>query len=513
MFEKVFHWIKDNCILLTIFVSVALLIFAHSYFFGAYIWPDSTSYLRAAQSLRDGYGFRDNAAAGDYSRYFSVWPIGYPAMIAFVSIITNTEIYLASKILSIVILLIVFIMLYVRFKKTAWLYGFIAINLGFLNIFYYTLSEQPFILGLIWLSFMVTDILESKRIKYSLYISIGLASLFLFITRYIGAFSIGIIGLTAIYHLVIGISKKRIENIKSALLLLTTAGIVAGFMILYLFLNYKYSGFVTGGARNPISENPFVLFLQLCIAQINEMQNVFGVFFRVSTGMACILYMICAVICFRFLYIKRGSFCIYIPKPAFSFLSIGLLYWLSIVIMRFSFRFDDFSFRLLFPASALFTIGVIEIIEKYHSELIEKITREGGGKKYILAVIIVVSLLSTLARPLYNAVFEPDMNVGYTKLRSGILNELQNVPAHSLVIVTNLVHREYYVNFMRIDLLYMWNQLSSPESTDKLLASIEQYKDVYLYTDWNSVSDEVKEVINSRYNGSLGFEKKLIRIK
>jgi hypothetical protein len=488
---------------------VALLIFAHSYFFGAYISPDSTGYLRAAQSLRNGYGFRMDAAAGDPSGYFSIWPIGYPAMIALVSVITNTEIYLASKILSIVILLIIFLMLYTRFKKNAWLYAFVAINFGFLNIFYHTWSEQPFILGLIWISFTAIDILESERVQYSHYISICLASLFLFLSRYIGAFSIGVIGILAIYHLIIGISKKTTENIKKAVLLFTTAVIVTGFVILYLFFNHKYNGFVTGMARVPISEDPFVLFLKLCNAQIREMINVFGGFFVMSYSIVFIVYMTCAVVVFRFLNMKRGSFYKYIPIPAFSFLSIGLLYWLSIVAMRFLSQFDGFSFRLLFPASALFILGIINIIENYHSELIEKITF--GFRRYFLAVVIVSSLFVPLVRPLYYAVFKPDQNTGYQKMRSGVIEELQGIPAHSLIITHWVGAKEGYTYFIRPDLLVRYNRLQN--SDDVFSIMIEPSKEIYLYFDWHLISDDIKNDMNSRYNGILDFEKKVVRIK
>ena len=507
MFGKIFSWTKDNCILLSIFVSVALLIFVHSYFFGAYISPDSTNYLRAAQSLRDGHGFHIDAAAGNPNSYFSVWPIGYPAMIALVSVITNTEIYLASKILSIVILLVIFVMLCARFKKNAWLYAFVTLNWGFINIFYYTWSEQPFILGLIWISFAAIDILESERIQYSHYISIFLASLFLFLSRYIGAFSIGIIGIMAIYHLASGISKKSTVYIKKAVLLFTTVIIVTGLVMLYLFLNHKYSGYLTGTKRVPISENPFELFLRLCRAQIIEMENVFSIFFVMSHGIACILYVICATRVFYFFYKKRGTFYKDIPVSVFSFLSIGLLYWLSIVTMRFSSQFDGFSYRLLFPASALFILGIIGIFENCHSELIEKIAI--GFRRYFFAVAIVLSLLLSLDRPLYFAFFKPDQNVGYQKRRSSIIEDLRDVPAHSLIITERGI--KTYSRFIRPDLLIQ--RVNRLQNYDDIFSLIEPSKEVYLYFEWHLISDDIKNDINSRYNGILDFEKKVVRIK
>ena len=507
MFKNISSWIKENCVFLSIFISVTLLIFMQSYFFGAYISPDSTNYLRAAQSLRDGYGFRMNAAAGDTESYFSVWPIGYPAMIAFVSKITNTEIYLSSKILSAVILTIIFMMIYIRFRKNAWLYALIGVNMGFLRIFYYTWSEQPFILGLIWISFTSIDILESEHIKYHHYISICLASLFLFLSRYIGTFSIGIIGILAVYHFAFGILGKKREYIKKAVLLFTIAAIVTGFAIIYFFYNLKYSGYLTGIARAPISDNPFVLFLRLCQAQIVEMENVFYGFFVMSHGIAFTLYILCAIMVFRFLHKNHRTFYRYIPVSAFSFLLIGLLYWLSIVAMRFSAQFDGFGYRLLFPASMLFIWGIFSIIEHYHNMVLERINC--GIKRYILTFAIILSLLFPLARPLYNAVFMPDQNNGYQKRHSGIINDLRNVPTHSLVI-TVMDSEKRNTNFIRPDLFFLkLNQWD----LSVIFSSLEQFNEVYLYADWYLVSNEVKRYINSRYNGILDFEEKVVRIK
>jgi hypothetical protein len=508
MFNKSLLWIKTNCLLVSIFVSVAVLIFAQSYFFGVYISPDSTNYLRAAQALRDDYGFRMNAAAGDIDSYFSIWPIGYPAMIALVSKIINTEIYLASKILSVVILAIIFIILHFRFKKHAWMYALIAVNLGFLQIFYYTWSEQPFILGLIWISFAAIDILESEQIRYSHYISICLASLFLFLSRYIGAFSIGVIGLLAIYFMITGFQKKSSKNIKKAGLLITIALIVIAIMAFYLYNNLKNSGFITGMERTPIKETPFLLFLLLCKAQVIEMQYVFSVFFVMSIGIACVIYALCAVTVCRFLYIKRGTFYKYIPIPAISFLSIGLLYWFSIVIMRFSSAFDGFSYRLLFPSSALFIIGIIVIIENHYPALIEKITL--GLRRYILALVLVLSLFSDLAYPLYKAIFKAHRITGYQEIRSGIIKDLKDVPAHSLVIMEWGL-KESYSNFIRTDLII--KAITWPQSPDEVFLSVEKSKEAYLYYDWQLISDDIKEELNSRFNGSLDIKRKLIRIR
>jgi hypothetical protein len=502
---KILKWLDANIILIGIFFSTAILIFLQSYVLGAHISPDSTNYLRAAQSLRDGYGLYVNAAAGDTRTYFSIWPIGYPAMIALISLITGTEIYLASKILSVIILGIICGIFYCRFKKTAWVYALIITNFGFLQIFWYTWSEQPFILGLVWISCVSADILKSENIRIRHYISICLASLFLFFSRYVGAFSAGVIGLLALYCFGTGISRRIKERIKKALLLSAAALVAAVVMTAYLYVNKLKSGYATGTERVPIKEHPIVLFLQLCLSQIREMENVFSTFFTLNHAMAIILCMAGVAACF--LFFRRHNGRRYISAQAFSFLAIGLLYWCSIVAMRFSAAFDGFSYRLLFPASALFLLGIISIALNYRSAWIDKIN--AGYFKYIAAAVIAASLFSYSFAPIYHAarrIYKHEGGfAGYRKIRSEVIQELDQVPPRSLII-TAWGNKEAYVNFMRPDLITI--SPAWPLRIDQH-SKIEEAERVYIYLDWEHPPTPL-DVFFSQYKGS---HEKLLQIK
>jgi hypothetical protein len=470
--KKLLFWMRDKIILLAVFFSVSLLIFAQSYFFGAYISSDSRSYLRAAQSLCDGHGFYINAAAGDNASWFAVWPIGYPALIALVSLLSGAEIYLASKILSVIILAIITVMFYCRFKKTAWVYTLVVTtNFGFLQIFWYTWSEQPFILGLIWLSFAAVDILESQTVKLYHYINIGFASLFLFFSRYIGAFSIGVLGILALYHLIIGFLRHKKEYVKKATILFVITGIVTIIMIAYLYNNKIKSGYFTGTPRLPPVDGKIFLFMQLCKAQLIEIQNVFSTFLSPSYGIAFILYFVCAILCWRFFSSQRSNFHIHINTIVF--LLVGILYWCSIVCMRFSSKFDPFSFRLLFPASALFSIGITSIILKYRSDWVNKIITR-PLLRYICLVTIVSSIFSYTAAPAYHVIIKHNQS-GYIEMRSKVLGRLASVPSQSLIIGGNP-----QVHFMRPDLITM--NPRKTETSEHFLSRIEPYKAVYIDT-------------------------------
>ena len=84
-----------------------------------------------------------------------------------------------------------------------------------------------------------------------------MASLLLFMSRYIGAFSFGLIGLLGLYY---GAIKK--DKSKS-FILIGIAVINIGIMILYLYHNYTETGFPTGVKRIPPPETNLQLFYLL----------------------------------------------------------------------------------------------------------------------------------------------------------------------------------------------------------------------------------------------------------
>jgi hypothetical protein len=500
----------DSALMLVLFFSVASLIFIQSWFFGAYISPDSTSYLRAAQAIRNGYGFYVNTEAGDAATWFSVWPIGYPALIALVSLLTNTEIYLASKILSVVILSLIHILLYRRFRKTAWVYALVTLNFGFLQIFWYTWSEQPFILGLIWLSFAVTDIIKEERITWLRTASVGFSSLLLFLSRYIGAFSVGVIGLLVLYYLFAGISRHKRESVKKAVSLSIVMALVSAVIIVYLYTNYTQSGYFTGAKRVRLSSiEALLLFPQLFKAQILEMRNVFYVFVDIRYVASFGLYIFCALSVFKIFHQGKGMYRQRIPVAALSFLAIGVLYWCSIVAMRFSAYFDSFSFRLLFPASALCWLGVTSIIMRNYGDCIINKTSKTLTRS-LVSIALVLSLGSHIVTDWANEDFKNGNIRGYTEIRSDIVNDFAQVPSSS-IIISDWSGGGYF-NFIRPDLLMV--PPASLVSEDKTFShSLDKYEHIYIYAvdDW--INGKGYESLRSVFSPYLNTGEKLVKIK
>jgi hypothetical protein len=295
---------------------------------------------------------------------------------------------------------------------------------------------------------------------------------------------VGVTGILAVYCFFKGTAGRKKGYVKRGFLLTGSAFIAGVVIIAYLYTNKLRSGYATGMERSPITEHPLMLFMQLCKACVVEIRNVFHSFFVMSYGMTIIACMAGVICCFYFFHrpFKR-----YISARAVSFLVIGLLYWCSIVAMRFSAAFDGFNFRLLFPASSLFFMGIISIILKYKDAWAYKIN--SGFLKYILLMVVLASLFSYPMSSIYRAarMFYKYKHIesinGYANIRAGILKELSSVPSGSLVI-TNSGYRESYVNFMRPDLLMV-----SPAWPLRIeqIQKIDQADRVYIYLDWENL--------------------------
>ena len=112
-----------SCEIFMLSFSVYLIIYEiyYAYCENIFISPDSGNYLREATALVNGYGFNVSGPAGTYS-WFSNWPIGYPCLIALVALLTGQNVYLSSKILSILLVIAGMLFFYKYFKKKAWIF-------------------------------------------------------------------------------------------------------------------------------------------------------------------------------------------------------------------------------------------------------------------------------------------------------------------------------------------------------------------------------------------------------
>ena len=471
------EWIKLHLIQVVLFLSVSLSIILHSYVFGYYISPDSTNYMHEALALLSGHGFNMLGPNGGYS-YFSHFPIGYPLCIALVTFLTQTNVYLASKILTLLTVLLIHIIFYYRFKSNAWVFCLITINYQFLNvIFRYTWSEQLFILGLIWLAFSVYDIMSKQTPNVLNYLSLGLSAVFVFMIRYLGGFSIGVIGLLG---LVLGyqyLHTRTKIDLKKVIFTFGTCAFSSLCIGLYLLHNYIHTGqFI----RSVPSINPMgiVDFVKAVIyTNVQQMQNVFQIFVTPSYAVSILLWIgFFILICISIFKYRKDLSPILLPL---IFITIGGLYILAIFYPCFTQGSVELE-RYFFPSTILFTIGFIGIL--LNNKLVVNIVNRinSSNLRYVVAVVICFVLFFT---PVYGiAMGNINYESGYPAFEERYLSKYDDVSFDSSLVLwtdENMDNKHY--KYLRPDLTFL--NPSDTTTYTHLQSIFEKYQHVYVDTD------------------------------
>jgi hypothetical protein len=303
-------------------------------------------------------------------------------------------------------------------------------NFGFLNIFYFAWSESVFILGLLLFSLWGSDIITTDETKFSQYLKLTFAAILLFMSRYVGAFALGVVGLLWIWSLY-SYYKVKNESNRKRLKGLTVSGIFSAIFILsYLLLNRAMTGYMTGMPRIPVGDMR-ALLINLFRNQGSEMINVFRIFFDIENyALVILLWLLFAVFVIRAVFkninrIKKREKPIIIPL---TFIAVGTLYWGAIVVMRFISAIDDFNYRLLFPSTFLLFTGFIGLL--------------GISKKFDHRPKIIIGLLTAgwlIIALLTAEVFTP-RNIaphnyaGYNEMKHVLLSRYSHVPDGAVVI-------------------------------------------------------------------------------
>jgi len=334
-----------------------------------FLGPDSTNYLALAQNLINNGTYYLNYN-GKENEWFAVWPAGYPTMIFIIAKITGVSVFLSSKILNLLIIGIIFIIFNYKFKESGYIFSSMFLFVPFLQVFSYTCSEVPFLLGMFLLSLSLYSYLQSQKINYLMLFIVTLSAIFLFLNRYIGAFSVGVIGLAFIYLLYIRSFQKAFLLIGPILTVITVA-------IFYLYNNYLLTGFHTGTERIPAPESILSLMKMTIKAFLVEFNLVtYNITFMLSNLVGKyfgfgIFLLVLFLQYYIFYYIFKKYSC---PNNSLKLkdisqwkicLIIGLLYYAAIVYMRWTIHFDALGYRLLIPGTFLILISFILFSKKY----------------------------------------------------------------------------------------------------------------------------------------------------
>ena len=477
----------SEIIMLVLFFGVSILIFMKSYFGGAYISPDSTNYLRAAQSILNGYGFRVYAEAGWNYLYFSHWPIGYPFLIACVSFITKTDVYLASKILTILTLAGIFGLLYQWFKKKAWIYALIMVCYpSFLTCFYYTWSEQLFLFGSLLLTFEIINIISENKPKLYHYFSILIACLLMFFVRYVGIQTIGIIGLVIIYFITVQIITKK-STLEKIIPLTVVVVVVSAVISGYFYLNYVNTGHITGDnsvhPRGSFNSLRYILesTIHLCRGQIEEASKIFQISF-IQTLSA---FVIMIFIFFQF----KCSFKIkQLPLNALVLLIMSIFYVFAFLFFRAVTEVDQHYERHLLSSTILFAFYCIAIFLENKDDIFVEI-RQFLQKRKVLSVCVLFVWFGAYPLREYTKSligFAKGTNVSYQQTKNEIINELSSVPSKSIIMTDYSHSKEFFASFIRTDLFVTGGYETCIDKYIELLNKFNNANNannVYIYLD------------------------------
>lgn len=371
-----------------------------------YISPDSKYYLECAQNLLDGVGFY--MTFEDEKMFFSTWPVGYPVMIFLFSKLTGLNVFWASKCLNILFIGLCFLFFRKLFKEKSWFIGLIFCAFTFMEIYAYTWSEAPFIFGLLWMcisidkylarhdiSFFSRNVMSKIQKRHDIFnfwlFNIFFSCAFLFLCRYVGLFSFGVIGSIGIYFLIKKQYKISLQLIFSCFILFLLASF-------YLYNNYLHSEYITGPFRMYSTESNAVLTKWLIQAQINEFFIIRNYYF---TGYFDVIFIITAAfqitlipyIYLKYIYKKRKY--LKINKDdhlSITFFVVGWAYWLVVVVLRWIMYFDQFNYRILGPSTFLFLLALLSyLLNEQRKQLYSKI------RKYFV-LIFIISLLHALPK-------------------------------------------------------------------------------------------------------------------
>ncbi|MBQ0027314.1 MAG: hypothetical protein KBS96_01805 [Lachnospiraceae bacterium] len=397
--------------LILLFVTLSVNIYSTAYIKGVYITSDSNGYLREAVNIIAGNGYSYDGIAG-YSSWFANWPIIYPAMIAFMMVLTGANAYLASKFVAILCIALIEIILYVAFKKDAWIYALALTNVGVLNMAYNTWSEIPFMVFMLLFGLLLGKIVSSEAVPYGVYVGLFLSGTATFLTRYFGIFVWVVAG---IYWLLIFIKwwqttadneKKGLRNrissgdgllLKKLIGLAVSAALSGMVYIAYLVMNKIKNGNPTGVSRGTWWDDYKTLTDDLVKSLVTEIFNVFSIDVpKAISDKPVYLQVWFVIIISVFIGILihkcldgRGNILSRYMSTECVLIMMAIVYYGMFIVIRYRSSMDTFYFRFFAPATFLLTLGIIGLVlEKFD------MSKAKGYLGVFVTVLVLMSLIS-----------------------------------------------------------------------------------------------------------------------
>ena len=428
-----------------VFVILYAAILMHeAYFQDFYISHDSANYLREASALRSGYGFNVDGAAGSM-KHFAAWPVGYPALIALVSVVFQIgDLYLASKVLSILAVALVIAIAAIRWKERVALCSLFFFNPGVFQLFLYTWSESVFSVLLFCFCVCACDSIR-KPDRPVPYVFMFVTSFMAFTVRYFGAVCVVFAGLIFALRVCRLVFRKEKEAKKSAMFSFATCMISGISILLYLEYNRKMCGYGTGIAREEFNESYAVLLKQLVRALGTEFKNLFFLsdtipfqYLGGAVGTVCLLVITVAAVIAA---VRKKRI------EALVFLSFAVLYDAMFIVIRFFSTMDIFYYRFFAPVAGCFFTGLILLIG---DDTWKKISG-ADVLRYIPSIAAVFMLFSTGNLAVQHlSVYRTSK---YEEEKAEWLKKFEHVPANALYLYAQ-EDPEYLMLYFRPDVVF-----------------------------------------------------------
>lgn len=426
----------NEIFLMIVFITSCFGIYVHAYADEICITSDSAGYLREAVNILAGNGMNYDGVAG-YNSWFANWPILYPFMIAIIAAILGQEVYFASKLLMMIIIGAILISFRVAFKKKAWIYSLCLLNLGFMELSYYTWSEVLFIFCLIHAGLSLGNIVSKNSIEIKNYIYFSLSVFFAFLTRYFGIFLFFVGGIYALMYLVEGLVKKNKLSLKKSVYLIVSEGVTGIICLSYLINNKIQNGMPSGVSRTDWWDDYQNLTNDLIESLLKEFFNVFHIEIpELIEGYdyslkAILLLLILAGV--SILVLRRFK-----RKQSYNvFLLMSVVYYAMFIVIRYFSSMDTFYFRFFEPSTFILSMGLLGLLIDRHGDLKEWYIPFAG---IAISIIMIFSDID-----MYQDGYFADKEPYYSIVTRGWDNNYALIPNRSVVIFSDFDYRsEFY---------------------------------------------------------------------
>lgn len=336
---------------------------------------DSGYYLTSAQYLLSGQGYVYEE--GDRLVWNGIFPLGYPALIAATSFLTQLPVLWASKVLN--LLASAGLLCFIQRKhgpKKALLMGGLLLLGPFVKLWAHTWSEPLFLtLLFVWIYYFF-----SEGTHFLLTLALGLA---LLLVRYAGLFIVPLAAAMALFWL---LKNQRQKAVYAALMaFLWTLGFIG-----YLWLNQVQSGEWYGGDRLSGGEAAGQVLLLFAQGLINELFLLRDTTFEsgdVLFWLGAILQLVLVRLMGKVISGKGTFHQTDRPEQVPYFWLTAVAYLLFLFVLRLISPFDAPGYRLLSPFTFLVLWGVLIRMAPYIS--IKRI-------KYLALALLLASWLHLL---------------------------------------------------------------------------------------------------------------------